>query len=211
MHGIAGYVFNLLTSAALQVNARFDFIDVGTSITQGEQSNLRKTQRSLPNTPAWSHPGTYLGEIGIRLGAATIDIIPGAYLTGFTSITVNGQQVSLTGLTYPSVLLSTSDVVVTLESASVLRVMTALVRFDIVNSDGFVNIQKAQLLATTAAAQLDGILGQSADGARYFPAYGDVDASADVRGEWQQAQIHDFLIVDGDVFSTDFERNRFTQ
>ena len=213
VHGIAGYLFNLLTSSRLQVNARFDFIDVSTSITQSEQANLRHAHSSLPSTPAWSHPGTYLGELGIRLGASSLHIVPGAYVLGFTSVSVDGQQAELSSPSYPTVILSTSIATVTLVSPSVVRVVTSVLRFDVVNSDGFVNVQRAQLLSSgsAAAAQIDGILGQSADGERWFPAYGDVDASSDVRDEWQQAQIHDFLIVDGDLFSTDFERNMYGQ
>ena len=219
VHGIAGYVFNLLTSPLLQLNARFDFIDHSShSITQTEQAALRHSQgshTSLPSTPAWSHAGTYLGELGVRLGSASLHIVPGAYLSGFGAVTVNGRQVAL-GSSYPLVLLSNNVAVATLLSPSVLRIVSSVLRFDVVNSDGFVNIQRAQLLSTAtdseAEARMDGILGQSAAGSRWFPAYGpEVDASAEVRSEWQQAQIHDFLITDGDVLSTDFERNLFTQ
>ena len=214
VHGIAGYLFNLLTSSDLQVNARFDFIDEASkSITQTEQANLRRTHSDLPSTPAWSHAGTYLGLVGVRLGASSLRITPGAYMSGFKSVTLDGQAVAA-GTAYPSVILSTSTATVTMVSPSILRVVTSLLRFDVVNSDGFVNVQRAQLLSTSSATaeRLDGILGQSADASRWFPAYGaDVDATADVRGEWQQAQIHDFLIVDGDILSTDFERNMFRQ
>ena len=213
VHGIAGYIFNLLTSSALQLNARFDFLDSNShSLNQGEQASLRSSNSALPNTPAYAHAGTYLGLLGLRLGASSLHITPGAYVTGFKSVTVDGKEQVAAGASYPKTILSTSDSSVTLVSPFVVRVVTPLLRFDVVNSDLFVNVQRAQLLSSAAASALDGILGQSADAKRWFPAYGDaVDAAADVKGEWQQAQIHDFLIVDGDILSNDFERNKFAQ
>jgi hypothetical protein len=245
VHGIPNEIFNIITSTQMNINAKFIFIAEGEAMTSGEQKELwqksssvqdspwsilrtaltspnskHQSHHQLPNTAAWTHTGSYLGEIGIQMGEETVMVWPGSYSKGFDALIVKGQTVSTPLLDEGNVqmLVQNSAGIITLLSRHVLLVQTALVSLEIVNSDHFFNIDNARLNDRTAAVNaLDGILGQSADPVRYFPNYRSSSSSSqpvvksEEKEDFEKHQILDYLVGDHKLISQDFTNNKFIQ
>ena len=159
VHGIPGEVFNILTAASLQVNALFAFIDRGEALTSAQMADARHVSSSaLPVTQPWSHPGTYLSQLGIKVGSMSLMLQAGPYSEGILSARLLSGEALEVGQTIRDGGLS-----VTRETGHAVRVVHELVSFRVVNSDGFFNVEEADLLSTAAFEGLDGLLGQSAD------------------------------------------------
>jgi hypothetical protein len=80
-HGMADEVFSLVSSPDLQMNSLFKFISSGTC--------------NYNDTVCWSHPGTYLGQIGIQYGADTkILFQSGSHADGMR-VFVNDKEISV--------------------------------------------------------------------------------------------------------------------
>ena len=158
VHGIPGEVFNVLTAASLQLNALFAFIDRGEALTSAEMVQAREQQAELPLTQPWSHPGTYLSQVGLKLGNISLFLQAGRYSEGILSARLLSGEELLVGQT-----IRDGRRTVTLASSHSVKVRHELVSFTVVNSDGFFNIEDAQLLSTAAFHKMDGLLGQSAD------------------------------------------------
>ena len=203
VHGIPGAVFNLLTAAALQLNSLFSFIDREQALSAAEMSRVRRASAArLPVTQAWSHPGTYMAQLGLKLGALEFLIAAGPYSAGIAYVTLVTEQRNLTvGET-----VSWCGSSLRLLDQSRLRVQTPLLTFTAVNADGFFNLEQARLLSPSAQSQLDGLLGQSAD-----PQW-----EAGQGSEWEQHLLMDFLVLDQQLpaqrllLSDEFSANRFT-
>ncbi len=200
VHGIPGAVFNLLTAASLQLNALFSFIDRGHSMSAAEMSREHShNAAALPLTPAWSHPGTYLTQLGLKIGGLQLLLGAGAYSTGLSHVTLVGEQ---RNLTVGETVRCCGSTLRLLDGWRVV-VQTPLLSFTAVNADGFFNIEQARLLSASAPTQLDGLLGQSAD-QRWQAGRG---------SEWEQHIIMDFLVLDAQqqrLLSDEFNANRFT-
>jgi hypothetical protein len=201
VHGIPNRVFNILSLQQLQLNARFSFIGANEVMTGGEMRQARLLAEvqgvQLPLTPAWSHDGTFMSEMGLKLGSQRLHVKSGAYATGLT-VTVDGI------VAQPGSVVAASDAMRVTVGAHSLQVQHGLISFDIVNSDGFLNIERASLRAASASTQqLDGLLGQTAH-----------RSNTEMLGGSQAVKEHqllDYLLPDVDaLFSDDFVRNRFT-
>ena len=184
--GEADRVFDILSSTDFSLNSRFVSLSSSNqSITAAQMNAVRRQYRlkqskllSLaggiagmgsaadsvssalsipPSTAAWNHAGTYLGECGVRLGGSKLYVQPGAYATGFTQVTLDNVTVPVSS----TAILLDGNMTVTRISAYKLTISTLTVRFTIVNSDHFVNIERASVLDENA--QLAGLLGQTAD------------------------------------------------
>lgn len=83
VHGVAGEVYNVISDRTMQMNSRFVFLDQGDCpILNGRRANA-----------CWSHPGSYLGEIGIKTcGGDRLHIASGSAQHGFNSVTLNGRE-----------------------------------------------------------------------------------------------------------------------
>ena len=201
VHGIPNRVFNILSLQELQLNARFSFIGANEVMTSGEMRQARLLAEvqglTLPLTPAWSHEGTFMSEMGLKLSSQRLHIKSGAYATGLT-VTVDGV------VAQPGSVVSGSDAMRVTVGAHAVQVQHGLISFDIVNSDGFLNIERASLRSASASQQqLDGLLGQTAH-----------RSNTEMLGGSQAVKEHqllDYLLPDVDaLFSDDFVRNRFT-
>ena len=202
LHGIPNRVFNLLTNSRLQLNSRFAFIGEGQAMTGGQMKQARMLRsivgKALPDTKAWSHEGTFLSEMGLKLDGTQLHLTAGAYATGM-SVEVDGVQLQ------PSAtpIQVAADLTVSFPSAHVLSVSHPLLSFSVVNSDRFFNIEQAALQSTAAALDLDGLLGQTHS----------ADANNRVMGGSSAVREHlllDYLVSDDNaLFSDDFVRNRF--
>ena len=210
VHGLANEIFNVLSTPTLQLNAFFMFLGAGEAMTTGQQVDV-EAQASplapLPHTAAWAHSGTYLGSIGLQAGLHTLIVNPGRYATGFRSVVIDGRVVTTAGVVTQD---AADGLSIALIGAHVVEVRTRELSFRIVNSDGFVNLEAATLSRSVSPSAIDGILGQSADPTRYFPAYSASEqASSDVKSDFQKHMILDYLILDRDLTSTEFAANKF--
>ena len=213
VHGIPGAVFNLLTAPSLQLNALFTFIDQGEAMGAAEMREhlaaaaARRASAGLPlpRTQPWSHPGTYLSQMGVKLGALQLLLRAGRYSHGVACVTLvdaNAARNLTVGET-----VRFGDASLTWLSGWVVEVHHSLLSFRAVNSDGFFNLEQAQLLHPDAGEQLDGLLGQSAD-----PAW-----KASQGHEWEEHLMMDYLVLDAEhptqqpLLSDDFRANKFVR
>ena len=223
VHGVPGEVYNILTGSDVLVNARFAFIAAGESLKwhdmkvrriahEKERMRLKQTGAQLnisnafplPITKAWSHQGTYLSEIAIRLdntqlGGVNVFIRAGGYPFGIQQATINGATMTV-GHEYRFTLPSGQSAAITLATPHTVRLDHPLFTLSFVNSDGFFNLEQGQLLATEAAGLLDGLLGQTADSAW----------KASESDEQREALIFDYMAEGQEgIASADFVKNKY--
>ena len=204
VHGMDGGVYNLISDAMLQLNARFRFLTGGRC--------ERDAVTGAPLYVCWSHPGTYLSAIGLRTAAGdTIVVTAGNAETGFESVLLNGCPMELpassgkldaTGL--PVITVSHPDAS-TDANASSSRPPLTLHLFDlrtlviahaglytltIQNSDGFVNLLRLEVSSMSSLrhdVQSHGLIGQTwqrrVDGPEVAALQGYVDDYAEESGE----------------------------
>jgi hypothetical protein len=201
VHGIPDRIFNIITSETLQLNGRFAYIPKG-RIT-GEIDLIRsKINETLPQTAAWTHPGTYIDEIGIKFDFDQIYLLSGSYEHGFEKCEFNGENIEINAEQW---VMSSACTKQDFEhectafrrvSTHILEVHTKQVDFLIVNSDLFFNIDSARLHQLNQ--QIDGLLGQSAN------------SKNEIKSSHIES-VYKFLINRGNVFSDDFQLNLFQQ
>ena len=148
-----------------------------------------------PATTAWSHPGPYMGECGLRLGEARLYVQPGDYETGFAAVTLDGIAVPISPA---PISLDSNTTTVMRASAFKLHIETADVRFTIVNADHFINIEHARV--KTLNAQLSGLLGQTNE-----PDW-DVQPHD---SQWKQHLETDYKLTTDDLFGGDVPGQQF--
>ena len=116
VHGVSGSVYNLVSCASLQVNARFDFLAAATvpAVPAGPAGGSDPQQHDTPSTQPWTHPGTYVGAMSFQVrrrvssSAASssrplnsshyaVDVVvveAGEAGHGLARVSINGQQVA---------------------------------------------------------------------------------------------------------------------
>ena len=202
VHGIDGAVYNLIVdrqpvdgstetvnaatdtssssveSGLILVNARFRFLSSG-----------RCPDISQP-TNCWSHPGSYLGEVGVLSAASSrLHVVSGSWNVGFSTVTLNGQTLAVGSK-------------VTADGLSV-HVMTnhslsfSIGNFDLTldNSDSFINIAEVRVHHWSALSS-HGLLGQTwraplkgSANTQLRHIEGEVDDYAEKNGELFGAQL----------------------
>ena len=203
MHGIPMRIFNLLSTPSLQLNALFSALEEGDAMTKAQMERARvlagREGVQLPRTVAFAHAGTYLAEIGIRLGRARVHAVAGPYLLGMAALSLDGEAVEVSA----SAIAVDDGVEIVRPDAHTLVVRGAEVSFTMVNSDGFFNVQKAALKAPfSQERRIEGLLGQTADQAWAVELHS---------AEFRERQALDFLIASNDLFSSDFAANLFVE
>ena len=129
VHGIPATVYNIISTASLQFNAEFIFLDNGVC-----------SDELAARTTCWGHPGTYLGSVGIRVRADDREVI----ITIHSGAKDEGMIVAIDG----RILEASEEVVglpsannavvnVTMDCAFVVRLQTAEYDIRIDNSDHF--------------------------------------------------------------------------
>jgi hypothetical protein len=192
VHGIPDEIFNLVSYPNLQVNARFVY--------------LSSAECHDNFTACFAHPGTYIGEEGIRVGNDKIHVKAGSFKKGLT-VAVNGQKVA-TGK--HSVKLGSVNVM----SHRRVVVNTPIMTLTISNSDKFLNqettLHDQKLLALGSERRvladgesfhsevpLHGLQGQTWRNVEY------------PSGLEYEGSINDYHVVDGNLYGTDFVFNQF--
>ena len=143
VHGIDGAVYNLIIDHGMIVNARFRYLSSGRCPAVPEPSNC------------WSHPGSYLGEVGIVSGeGAKLHVVSGGWDAGFGSVFLDSAVLSV------GANMSTGGMDVWVLSAYSLRVRVGNFELLLDNSDHFVNLVETRALQWSMLAS-HGLLGQT--------------------------------------------------
>ena len=209
VHGIEGKIFNLITAETFQMNALFGLLEAGQTMTSAQMKraqsmniaarlNAKKTGKAmpapLPVTAAWSHDGTYLTEIGIKLGAHQIQLIAGEYAQGLVA-TVDGRVITPSS----TPIVFANGMSITLATAHAIDITHPLLSLTIANSDKFFNIDAAALSLTADVSKINGLLGQSA-----HPSF-----KVQNTAEFRYHIVYDYLIQTDSLFDDDFVENKF--
>jgi len=191
VHGIPDEIFNLITYPNLLVNARFVY--------------LSRAECYDNFTACFAHPGTYIGEEGIRVGNDKIHIKSGSFKKGL-SVSINGQNVK----GQQRLKLGSVDVM----NHRRVVINTPILTLTISNSDKFLNQETAlhdsKLLSIGQERRvlndgeqfhpevpLHGLQGQTWRNVEY------------PSGLEYEGSINDYHVVDGNLFGNDFVFNQF--
>jgi len=208
VHGIPDRHFSILSTPNLQASATFIMIQDGEARTAGQMKQIRllreirtaSKQRtsvmSLPITTAFSHAGTFLGQVAIQLSGAKLFAVAGDYEDGIAKITLNDKPLAVSS----SAVEVAPKCFITHSHSHIITVDTELLSFTLVNSDKFFNIEHSILnLPYMDDMQIDGLLGQTAN-----PQW-----KVENTKEFKNHMVYDYLIAGDDIFSTDTVTNLY--
>ena len=183
VHGVDGEIYNIVSDADLQYNSRFVFLSSGKCpVIDGRKAKS-----------CWSHPGSYLGELGLKTkNGDKIHIVAGSAKQGFATVEVNGAQVNMDD----TILLAGDLGSVSRNSSHVISVQVGNWDFVFENSDMFVN-QKVRVL-DSRGMRSHGLLGQTWREATYPNAI-----------KYIAGQVDDYVIRENDIFGDNFVFNAF--
>jgi len=186
IHGIPGSIFNIISSPHLQYNAEFVYIGA-------------KSHRACnaTRTHPWTHPGTYLGQLGVMVGTDRVHIQAGDCETGIKSVTVNGKAMKVGQSVHFAEKQSLKFV-----DEFTLRFHLKEVELELTNSDNFFNQEVSMTRYGERTQQMHGLLGQTWQSKTYKDDKG--------RKHFIEGHPHDYLVQDDDLFGTDFVFNKFT-
>ena len=161
VHGVDGFVYNLISDQLVTVNAQFTFLDHG---------ECQRDERGRPLFSCWSHPGSYISAVSVRLASgATLLLQAGSAQQGVASIELNGVALSREsdgGGTGDEDSETTVDgMVVQYVDKRTVRISGAgLFSLSVQNSDGFLNIERLavrQWQELKRDVQSHGLIGQT--------------------------------------------------
>ena len=187
VHGVAGEVYNIVSSAALQYNARFVFLDSGACpVVDGK----------LQRKGCYSHPGSYLGELGLKTAGERelIRLEAGGAQQGFAAVTLNERELAVG----ETALLEDGAGFIARNSSHVVSVSVGAWAFVFDNSDMFVN-QRVAVSGDASALRSHGLLGQTWREQSY--------PRSPIK--FIQGKVDDYVIREGDVFGDSFAFNAF--
>ena len=188
-----GEVYNLISDAVLQLNARFTFLSSGrcdTDVVTGE-----------PLYACWTRPGMYLTAIGLRTAAGdTVEVHAGEASRGFDSLIENVHRVAITPggeemeWPVPMTHLSADDslpplTIQRIDNRTLIIANAGLYTLTLHNSDSFVTLQ-VELLSMSRLVRRErshGLIGQTwllrTDGLEAASIEGRVDEYREQRDE----------------------------
>jgi len=176
----------------VQYNARFVYL------TQGSCPMIRDSHHKL-DTPCFTHPGTYLGELGLQTAAGDrLRVQAGAASEGFAAVTLNGEALDVDSLVDLASLPGRPAPFVMLNHSHILTVQMGNFWLELTNSDRFIN-QRVQMIDPTSTTS-HGLLGQTWSGKIY-------DHNAAI--PWIEGEVWDYAMADHQLFSHKFVYNQF--
>ena len=185
VHGIDGAVYNIISEENTQVNSRFVFL------TEGDCPVVD----GVKDTNCWSHPGSYLGEMGFQ---AVVDgtvhrvlVSAGSAKRGFASVQMNYKPLLVGDK------VQYGDFSLHLQSTHTVTVTTDSFEFRLSNSDLFIN-QAIKLRVPISQLQAHGLIGQTRS-TRTYP----------TSLRYIEGDVDDYVVADSDIFGADFAYNRF--
>ena len=190
VHGIAGAVYSLISDRLLQLNSRFVFLSHAPGCPVLPSTGLR-------SAGCWSHPGSYLAEIGLKTSAGSrLHVVAGSAAVGFGRVTLDGLELSA-GSSVP--LSSPTAGSVRLLNRYELSVECGDYALELENIDGFVNVRQVAVLpGRWSRLASHGLLGQTWRSERYKGGIKDI-----------QGEVDDYAEKDGDLFGDGFVFNQF--
>jgi len=188
VHGVDGEIYNLVSSATTQINAKFVFLNSG----QCPVINNKKAEN------CWSHPGSYLGAIGIQQITEQNEkyvllMESGSASQGFKSITLNGELLSV-GSKLSS---SNNEFSMFYESDYRITVNTKEFSFIFDNSDLFIN-QGVTSRIPLSQLTSHGLFGQTHSAKVYNSAL-----------KYIAGDVDDYVVNEGTLTGKDFVYNKF--
>ena len=187
VHGIDGAVYNLISEADTQVNARFAYLSAGhCPIIDG-----------FPDTNCWSHPGSYISQLSFqqRVNGTvhTALLTAGGAKDGFSLVQVDGRAVQV-GQTA-----TIGSFSVYRKTAHAVSVTTAHFAFELSSSDRFINQAVALTVPMSHVRGAHGLLGQTHS----------TKLHSGSPIPFIEGGVDDYTIADDDMLGSDFPYNRF--
>jgi hypothetical protein len=196
VHAASGEVYNIISDRHVQVNCRFVYLDGGNCpILHGRRAH-----------GCWSHPGSYLGEIGIKTSNGDqIRVLSGHAREGFERVTINDRPVPVgvdIELPFPDEGEAgpVSAGMLSFNSSHLLTIQVSNFRIELENSDLFINQRVRVIDWPTLHAH--GLLGQTWKGRIYRSPNG--GGHRHIEGT-----IDDYLVRGKNIFGEDFTFNQF--
>lgn len=155
----------------MMLNSRFRFLD------HGECPSVVK------HTICWTHPGSYLSEIGIQAGSYRLHIVSGDRVNGFQSINIL-PSTDIMGLNFTSAQLQVWH-----HSSHEIKVVAGNFEMIVQNSDHFVNLISVKVLDWSSLSS-SGLLGST------------------WRVDWKLKDVDDYAEVSTDLFGNNFAFDR---
>ena len=190
VHGVPDEVFSIVSDVDLQYNSRFVLLK------KGDCPNI---EGKPVDTPCFTHPGTYLGELAIETVAGDrVYIQAGSATAGFGRITLNDEDLLIGEHHALKAMEGRTPGYVRLMSSHRVVVQAGNFWFEFTNSDMFVNQRVAMIDAKQETSH--GLLGQTWSTVIY-------DASSTI--PWIEGSVFDYAMADHQLFSHKFIFNRF--
>ena len=193
VHCIDGTIYNLITGPDLQINARFGFLSDSGSCPIVPSTGLRALT-------CWTHPGSYLTEIGIQVvasetGIHQVYLRAGEATQGFASIRYDAED-ALHMRSVPG------SQALNLKVLSTHEVQITVSRFviEIESIDRFVNLRSIKVQMPLSRIRTHGLMGQTWR-RKVYPG----------RNKYLEGEIEDYVIGEDDLFGVDFPYNQFNR
>jgi NHL repeat len=200
VHGIDGAVYSIISSASLQLNARFAFL---------AQGRCPVYTRTRPAINCWSHPGSYFGALAMRTQAGSRLLIEaGDAATGFQSIILDGINLTTSAVTADirgeAVEVRGCGLTVRLLDRHHLTVVHGVFGVSIDSSDRFLNLAEVAISSWSELVRNvkpHGLLGQS------WRRLEGADRGVDV--PQVAGAVDDYADGDNDIFGVNNIHSRF--
>ena len=198
VHGIDGAVYNLISAPTFNLNSEFVFL-TGPRMCPIIPSTGHRAEA------CWSHPGSYLANVGLVTHSRRVLIESGNARTGFARVVVDGALLGIGDtLTHSDGRVNMSvSYLSTHECAVTIGVFHVLLE----NVDRFVNLRTIEVsspvsvsYSTLARQNVHGLIGQT-----WRPLPTAVGKLKFIEGN----STDEYLLASRDVFGRDFEYNRF--
>ena len=181
VHGLDGGIYNLVSDAAFNLNARFTFLS-GPAACPVVPSTGRRS------SACFSHPGSYLSAVGLVTTAGVrVEVVAGAASTGFQSVTVDGRVLAVGEAAGGAAWLSTHEA----------RLSVGRWTVELENSDGFLNLRSVAVTGALHTLGSHGLIGQT------WRATGHSGSLHVIEGE-----VDDYLEAANDLLGSQFLFNR---
>jgi len=127
-HGIPDEVFSLISTPSFQVNSHFKYISAGNC--------------NYKDTACWTHPGTYVDEVGIMIGSGVrIHVVSGAHAHGLR-VFIDGEEKFPESDLHIDIAedANVTTAIVQFTKQNQVTIITDLFDLQLVNSDYFFNL-----------------------------------------------------------------------
>jgi hypothetical protein len=205
VHGVERAYYNLISTPLYQLNSQWIFLGEGVC-----------TEEVKSRTTCWSHPGTYQGQMGLRVTASEggeetrVLVASGPHDVGL-AVVVNSQPISISP--FP---ISLPGINITYSTPFTIELATAEYTLRLDNSDLFLNSMLSQSKALLSTLRLHTHRHAISTGRLTLP-HGLIGQSWTNEGRLDkgkgalpiQGEIDDYVVEDG-MWGVGFVYNRYT-